>query len=63
MSFTSLMTVVGLAVASLGGSIMVAQAVVAGDVTGTFVRFCGSIVLGLFYLYLFHLSRGRRFHS
>lgn len=60
-SFTTVMTVAGLAVTALVGTWLTANAVVAGDPAATFVRFAGSILLGGYYLFLFHLSRGRRF--
>ena len=60
-SLTTAMTVVGLAVTALLGAWLTATAVVAGDPAATFVRFAGSILLGWYYLLLFHLSRGRRF--
>ena len=59
MSFTSVMAAVGLAVVVLAGSVLTAQSVVAGDLSGTFVRFVGSILLGMYYLYLNRWSRGR----
>lgn len=62
-SFTSVMAAAGLAVAVLVGSLLTAQEVVAGDPTGTFVRFFLSVAVGGYYLYLFHLSRGRRFST
>lgn len=55
------MTAAGLAVAVFVGALVTAQAVVAGDPTGTFVRFVGSVLLGTYYWYLNQLSRGRRF--
>jgi hypothetical protein len=54
------MTGLGVAVSVLLGSYWTALAVVSGDLPGTFVRFVGSIGVGSFYLYLYHLSRGRR---
>ena len=60
-SFTTVMTVAGLAVTVLLGTWLTADAVVAGDPTATFVRFAGSVLLGSYYLLLFHYSRGRRF--
>lgn len=60
LSFTSVMTVAGMAVVVLLGSLFTAQSVVAGDVPATFVRFVLSITGGVYYLYLFHISRGRR---
>jgi hypothetical protein len=53
------MTAVGMAVAVLAGSVLTAQAVVAGNLTDTFVRFVLSIALGVYYLYLNRMSRGR----
>lgn len=55
------MTLAGLAVAVLLGSVLTAQAVVAGDPTATFVRFALSVAAGGYYVFLYHLSRGRRF--
>lgn len=63
MSFTSVMTKLGVAVSALLGALYTAQAVTSGDLPATFVRFVGSIALGVFYLYLYHLSRGRRFFT
>lgn len=57
MSFTTVMTAVGLAVAVLAGSILTAQAVVAGNPSSTFVRFVGAVALGSYYVYLNRLSR------
>ncbi|MCP3992676.1 MAG: hypothetical protein GY724_26635 [Actinomycetia bacterium] len=59
MSFTSVMTAVGLAVAVLAGSVLTAQSVVVGNLTDTFVRFVLAIVAGAYYLYLHLMSRGR----
>ena len=61
LSFTTVMTVTGLAVAVLLGSFFTAQAVVAGDVPATLIRFVTSIGVGVFYLYLFRLSQGHRY--
>ncbi|MFV0258588.1 MAG: hypothetical protein ACK5PP_09105 [Acidimicrobiales bacterium] len=61
MSFTTVMTAAGMAVAVLVGSLLTAYAVVDGDPAGTFVRFTGSVLLGTYYWYLNQLSRGRRF--
>jgi hypothetical protein len=63
LSFTTVMTVVGMAVAVLLGSLLTARAVVAGDLTGTFVRFVLAVAAGGYYVYLYHLSRGRRFFA
>jgi hypothetical protein len=60
-SFTSVMTGLGTAVTAFLGALYTVQAVMAGDLPATFVRFVGSIALGLYYVYLHHLSRGRRF--
>ncbi|MDH4363263.1 MAG: hypothetical protein OEY70_04120 [Acidimicrobiia bacterium] len=60
MSVTSVMAGLGVAVSVLLGALCTAIAVIAGDPTGAFVRFVGSIALGGYYVYLFHLSRGRR---
>ena len=57
------MTVAGLAVAVLLGSVLTAQAVVAGDPTATLARFVLSIAAGGYYVFLYDLSRGRRFFS
>ncbi len=59
MSFTSVMTAVGLAVAVLAGSVLTAQSVVAGNLTDTFVRFVSAIVAGAYYMYLHLMSQGR----
>lgn len=53
------MTTAGVAVAVLAGSLLTAQAVVAGDLPGTFVRFVLSIALGVYYLYLSRMARGQ----
>ncbi len=63
MSFTSVMAGLGAAVSVLLGALYTAHAVMAGDPTGAFVRFVGSIALGGYYVYLYHLSRGRRVFS
>lgn len=63
MSFTSVMAGLGVAVSVLLGALYTAYAVMAGDPTGAFVRFVGSIALGGYYVYLYHLSRGRRVFS
>lgn len=63
LSFTSVMTMAGVAVSVLAGSLLTAQAVVAGDLTATFVRFVLAVLLGAYYLALYHLSRGRRFFA
>ena len=63
LSFTSVVTAAGMAVTVLMGSVLTALEVVAGNPTGTFVRFVLSVAVGGYYLYLFHLSRGRRFFS
>ncbi len=63
MSVTSVMTLAGLAVSVLLGTWFTAEAVVSGDLTGTFVRFVASIAAGGYYWYLFNLSRGRRYFS
>jgi hypothetical protein len=55
LSFTKVMTVAGLAVSVLLGSVLTAQAVVAGDPTTTFVRFAASILFGGYYLVLYRL--------
>ena len=60
LSFATLMTAAGLAVSVLVGSLLTTHAVLAGDLPGTFVRFVLSILAGTYYLYLFHLSQGRR---
>lgn len=60
-SVATAMTVAGLAVSVVLGSWLTATAVLAGDPTGTFVRFVGSVAAGLYYVYLYGLSRGRRF--
>ena len=57
------MTVAGVAVSVLLGTFFTAQAVVAGDLAATFVRFVLSIALGGYYVFLFNLSRGRRYFS
>ncbi|MGI9616860.1 MAG: hypothetical protein ACR2QO_28350 [Acidimicrobiales bacterium] len=62
-SFTTVMTVAGLAVTVSLGTWLTAVAAVAGDPTATFVRFAGSVLVGAYYLLLFHYSRGRRFFS
>jgi hypothetical protein len=62
-SATTVMTVAGLAVTVVLGTWLTANAVVAGDPTATFVRFVGSVLVGAYYVALFHLSRGRRFFS
>lgn len=62
-SFTSVMAGLGAAVSVLLGALYTAYAVMAGDPTGAFVRFVGSIALGGYYVYLYHLSRGRRVFS
>lgn len=62
-SLATVMAVTGLAVAVLLGTWFTAQAVVAGDPTATFVRFAISMLGGWYYLYLYHLSRGRRFFT
>ncbi len=59
-SFTSVMAGLGAAVSVLLGALYTAYAVMAGDPTGAFVRFVGAIALGGYYVYLYHLSRGRR---
>ena len=59
-SFTSVMAGLGAAVSVLLGALFTARAVVVGDLPSTFVRFVGSIALGGYYVYLYHLSRGRR---
>ena len=48
-----------MAVAVLAGSLLTAQAVVAGDLPGTFVRFVLSIALGAYYFYLNLMAQGR----
>lgn len=53
------MTTAGMVVAVLAGSLLTAQAVMAGDLQGTFVRFVLSIALGAYYLYLNRMARGR----
>lgn len=63
LSFTTVMTMAGAAVSVLVGSYLTALAVVDGDTTATFVRFVLSVALGVYYVFLFHLSRGRRFFS
>jgi hypothetical protein len=63
LSLATVMTMAGLAVTALLGSWLTARAVVAGDPAATFVRFAASILVGWYYLVLFHLSRGRRFFS
>lgn len=60
MSFATLMTVTGMAVAVLAGAYLTALAVVDGDLLATFVRFTGSILVGGYYAWLFLLSQGRR---
>jgi len=62
-SFTSVMTLVGVAVAVVGGASFTAMAVVAGDPTGSFVRFVLAVAFGVYYLYLYQLARGRRYFS
>lgn len=54
------MTAFGTAVAVLFGSVLTAQAVVSGDLPATFVRFVGSIAVGVYYVYLNQLARGKR---
>ena len=54
------MAAAGAAVAVLAGSYVTALAVVDGDLVATFVRFTCSTLLGIYYVYLYHLSRGRR---
>jgi hypothetical protein len=63
LSVASVMAAAGLAVTVLAGSLLTAQEVVVGNPSGTFVRFVLSVAVGGYYLYLFHLSRGRRFFS
>ena len=63
LSFTTVMTMAGVAVSVLVGSFLTAQAVVDGDTAATFVRFVLSVALGAYYVFLFQLSRGRRFFS
>ena len=62
-SLATVMAVAGLAVTVLLGTWFTAHAVVAGNPTATFVRFAVSVLGGVYYLYLYHLSRGRRFFS
>lgn len=61
MSFTTVMTAAGVAVSVLLGTWLTAQAAVAGDPTATFARFVLAVAAGSYYLYLYHLSTGRRF--
>jgi hypothetical protein len=63
LSFTTVMTGLGVAVSALLGALYTAMAVMSGDLPSTFIRFVGSIALGAYYVYLFHLSRGRRFFA
>jgi len=58
-SFTAVMTAAGLAVAVLVGSVLTAQAVVAGNLPATFVRFVLATLAGGYYLYLHLLVRGK----
>ena len=58
-SVTALMAGAGMAVAVLAGSLLTAQAVVAGDLTGTFARFVGSILIGAYYLFLHRMATAR----
>lgn len=57
------MTAAGVAVSVLLGTWLTARAVVAGDPTATFARFALAVTSGGYYLYLHHLSRGRRFFA
>ncbi|MGF1597861.1 MAG: hypothetical protein ACFCVK_13170 [Acidimicrobiales bacterium] len=59
----AVLAAVGVAVAVTGGSVMTGLAVVDGDPVGALARFIGSLLLGAYYLYLFHLARGRRFFA
>jgi len=62
-SFTTVMTAAGVAVSVLLGTWLTASAVVAGDPTATFVRFVVAVAAGGYYVYLYHLSKGRRFFT
>ena len=57
LNVSALTTGAGLAVAVFAGSWFTAQAVLTGNLPGTFAWFVGSILLGTYYLYLHRMAR------
>ena len=60
MPLTRAMTLAGMAVTVLVGSLLTAQQVLQGDPLGAFILFALSVSLGGYYLVLYHVTRGRR---